>query len=172
MHRVAEGKNNHSRTHFSLGRTHSLSPEPSRKYIHNLPLYSLLIAFLDGFAQLSQWIHTQHWYTLEKKSCPQQKLCEVAWMNTHHYILLHTLKLADVCNWIWVWKISQNEVRPKFLLLLQWTFFTHTHPSLEYGTRPEDKEEVYRTGWQETEIESHLSLDWPKSFSTEKTQSA
>ena len=150
--------------------THSHQSPLENIYTIYLYIHCSLLFWMDLHSSHSEY--TQHWYTLEKKSCPQQKLCEVAWMNTHHYILLHTLKLADVCNWIWVWKISQNEVRPKFLLLLQWTFFTHTHPSLEYGTRPEDKEEVYSTGWQETEIESHLSLDWPKSFSTEKTQSA
>ena len=72
--------------------THSHQSPLENIYTQSTSGYSLLIAFLDGFAQ--QWIHTHttliHSWQKIKKSCPQQKLCEVAWMNTHHYTLLHT----------------------------------------------------------------------------------
>ena len=99
---AARKKNNHSRT-FQLAAQKPLALcSPTTVHTAHCFLY------------LSCW-----WHTLD--TILQHITTAVKWRRpwTHHYSFI----VAPFCNWIHrVWKIRQNEVRRKFLLLPQWTF--------------------------------------------------
>ena len=147
MEKCSEKKNNHSRT-FQLAAQKPLALcSPTTVHTAHCFLY------------LSCW-----WHTLD--TILQHITTAVKWRRpwTHHYSFI----VAPFCNWIHrVWKIRQNEVRRKFLLLPQWTFLYSVIYCFTYLLDSYIEEEE-----RDRDRKSSFARLTQKFFPPEKTQSA